>query len=357
MRHHTLQLTYFFALFLLIGALTLFTFLPYLAALFFAIVVAIIFWPIHQRIAEDIPNQFIAALLSTLFVILVIGIPLTFFAILLFEEVSTLYGQATGSGGDILNVAGWVEGVAQSIQNISPPVASFLSEQSQNIDQANYVNNVFNWLLGNIQTFFSQAVHIVVSLALGVLALFYLFKDGDDAVRYVKQVSPLAPEHDGQLMDKCLVAVNSVIRGRVLASIIQGILAGIAFAIVGIPAPVLWGSIAGLISVVPMLGPGLVITPAVIYLFAIGNVWGAVGLLIWAFIAVYFIDDIFEPVFINRGMHIHPLLILVSILGGLSLMGPIGFVAGPVMLSVFFAMLEMYPVIMRGKDAEVTAYE
>jgi len=247
---------------------------------------------------------------------------------------------------------------AASVHSLSPSVATFIDQQAHTIGQAGYLSGALDWLLQNLQTFFAQFVHIVLSLSLSVLALFYLFKDGQRAVAYMEKVSPLSAEHDAKLMEKCRVAVDSVIRGRVLASIIQGVLAGVAFAIVGVPAPVLWGSVAGVISVVPMLGPGLVITPAILYLILAGNIWGAIALLVWAFVAVYFIDDIFEPIFINRGMHIHPLLILLSILGGLALMGPIGFVTGPVILSVFFALLDLYPVVMSdGQEIGDAAYE
>jgi predicted PurR-regulated permease PerM len=69
-------------------------------------------------------------------------------------------------------------------------------------------------------------------------------------------------------------------------------------------------------------------------------------LLAWAFVAIYFIDDILEPIFVNQTMKIHPFLILISILGGIALMGPIGFIAGPVILSIFFALLNMYPLLV-----------
>lgn len=347
MHSRVLQLSFFFTLFLAAAVLTFFLFLPYLPALFFATVVAIVFWPLHRSVARSLKHRFSSALVSTVLVILLIGLPLALFSLLLFQEVSALYTEATRSGGDLLNISAWMQQFAESVRTLSPSFADVLLEQSRRVDQAGYLTGGLNWILANLRGFFTEFVHILLSFALGVLALFYMFHGGSRALQYLKEISPLSPEHDERLMDRCAVAVNSVIRGRVLASIIQGVLAGIAFAITGVPAPVLWGSVAGVISVIPMLGPGLVITPAVIYLFVTGSMWAAIGLLIWAFVAVYFIDDILEPVFIHRGIQVHPMLILISILGGLTLMGPVGFVAGPVILSVFFALLQMYPIVVK----------
>ena len=344
MQHHTLQVTFFSALLLVATVLTALVFLPYLPAIFFAIVLAIVFWPLHQRLSRAIPTDFLRALTSTVLVLVIIGIPLALFSFLLFQELSALDQR----GGELIDVSMMLQQISETVSTVSPSLAQFLDEQAMQLGNTDYFKEALDWTLDNFTSFFSQVVHIILSLGLALLALFYLFKDGEKGVRFIKDVSPLESQHNERLLDKCTVAVNSVIRGRILASILQGILAGIAFAIFGVPAPVLWGSIAGIVSVVPMLGPGLVITPAIIYLVATGSLWAALGLLIWAFVAVYFIDDILEPVFINRGIEVHPFLILISILGGLALMGPVGFVAGPVILSVFFALVNLYPVLVRG---------
>jgi len=348
MRHHTLQLTYFFGLFLIFAAVSLLIFLPYLPALFFAVVLAVVFWPVHRWFDRRISNRFISAFGSTLVVLAVIVMPLILFAFLLFQQLS----EITAANGDILNIEQWLEALAVSLESISPSVAGFVRDQAEVIGQANFLHSALQWLFQNLQSFFAQFVHVVVSLALSILALFYLFKDGNNAITYIKRVSPLPPEHDEKLMNKIKAAVDSVIGGRLLTSLIQGVLAGVAFAVVGVQAPVLWGAVAGVISVVPMLGPGLVVTPAIIYLVLVGNIWGAVVLLIWAFIAIYFIDDILQPIFIHQGMQIHPLLILFAILGGLSVAGPVGFVAGPVVISLFFALLDLYPVVLGDRNAE-----
>ena len=135
-----------------------------------------------------------------------------------------------------------------------------------------------------------------------------------------------------------------------MIGLIQGMLTGVGFWMFGVSNPVIWGTVAAVASLVPALGTSLVNIPAIIFLFLSGNISQAIGLLIWVVLAVGLIDNILGPYFINRGVKIHPFLILISVLGGISFFGPVGFIAGPVVLGLLFALLELYPVIIKNKS-------
>ena len=353
MRQRTVQISSFFLLLAVVAVISALIVQPYLSAIILAVVLSVVFWPVHRDITTKLGGRdTLSALISTVLVVLVIILPLVFFGFLLFNEVTRLYESAAAGGLELFNFARWGEFLSGYIDNLSPELAETLRGQFTALEASSPIGTLLGWLASHLNAFFSGVFDAIVTLALAVLALFYLFKEGPSCISFIQRVSPLYNEHDRRIMNRITNAVNSVIRGRILTALIQGILSGVAFAIAGVPAPVLWAAIATVLSVIPLLGPGLVITPVAIYLFFTGAPWAAAGLIAWAYIAIYFIDDILGPIIIKHGgLHVHPFIILISILGGISVMGPVGFVAGPAVVAVLFVMLEIYPLIIEGRPA------
>ena len=156
--------------------------------------------------------------------------------------------------------------------------------------------------------------------------------------------------HDETIFNKLALAINSVVRGNLAVAIIQGILTAVGFTIFGVPNAVLWGSVAAITALIPGIGTALVIFPAIIFLFISGEALSAFGLLLWGVMAVGLIDNFLGPKLASRGMRLHPFLILLSIFGGIGFFGPIGFLLGPIILSLLFALLEIYSLISKAKE-------
>src|SRR6185369_1295230 len=109
-----------------------------------------------------------------------------------------------------------------------------------------------------------------------------------------------------------------------------------------VPHPALWGSFAVIAALIPGIGTSLIIVPGVLYLFFTSTNLYALGLFIWGVLAVGLIDNYLGPILVHRGVNIHPFLILLSVMGGLIFFGPIGFIAGPLVVALLFALLEIY---------------
>jgi len=150
-----------------------------------------------------------------------------------------------------------------------------------------------------------------------------------------------------QIFLKLRKTINSVMVGTVFIAVIQGVLTALGFAVFGINQPVLWGSFGALLALIPGIGATLIFIPAILIKLILGETMGALGLALWGLIAVSPIDNILRPIFIERGMKVHPFLILVSVLGGLTLFGPIGFLLGPIVLSLFFALTSIYLEVIK----------
>ena len=160
-------------------------------------------------------------------------------------------------------------------------------------------------------------------------------------------VSPLADSYDEQIIKRVGLAINSIVRGSLMIALIKGFLTALGLAIFGVPNPILWGAVSALASFVPIVGSGVVIAPAVLYLSAAVSYPAAVGLAIWGVVLIGLSDNFLSPVLMKKGMKIHLFVILLSILGGLGFFGPIGFIAGPVVLSLLFALFDIYPLITK----------
>jgi predicted PurR-regulated permease PerM len=135
--------------------------------------------------------------------------------------------------------------------------------------------------------------------------------------------------------------------GTLFIALIQGLLAGVGFWIFGLPQPALWGTLTIITALVPVVGTALIWLPASIYLFSTGVTGMALGLFLWGAILVGSIDNFLRPKLIERYMKVHPFFILISVLGGLSLFGPLGFLLGPLVLSLILALLEIYPEFLK----------
>jgi len=311
-------------------------FKPFLYAILLAVFVVTIFNPLHLKILTlTRGNKGLAALLSVLSVVLVIIIPITFLATQILREATHVYQYLLSSEGTstFSNSVNLVLGKLGKIIPVS-------SESS--LDIHNYFKQGFDWLLPLLSSFVSNLARLVVNILMFLIASYYLFKDGDKFKKAIIDLSPLRNIHDKEILTKLGLAINTVVKGNLIIALIQGSLTAIGLYLFGVPGPILWGAVASVAAVIPGFGTSLVIGPAVIFLLFRGDTFHASGLFIWGLTAVGLIDNFLGPKIVERGVKIHPFLILLSILGGLALFGPLGFLFGPLVLSLLFAVTEIY---------------
>lgn len=341
MNYQKSELYFIFALLAGVGVLTFLIFEPFLYALILAVIFATVFEPVHKRVLAVARNRSgLAAFITTISILVVIVVPVTFLGIQIFKESVQLYASLVNNGGTA-GISHEVEGVAQS-WGIFLPAGSF--------DLGQYLQQGLSWLIQHIGTVFSNATKIMAGIFVLLIALFHLFKDGDKLKRSIIALSPLHDVHDQTIIRKLELAVNSVVRGSIFVGLIQGVLTAIGLVLFGVPNAVLWGSVAAITALIPGFGTSLVIIPAVIFLVITSSVASALGLLAWGVAAVGLIDNVLGPKLVGRGTKLHPFLILLSILGGISLFGPLGFLFGPLSVSLFVASLEIYSAIRKERS-------
>lgn len=321
----------------LVGTLILafFIFRPFIYVLFLAIVFSVVFHPIHKRLIRYTHgNHGLAAALTLLIIIIFIFAPLTFLGIQIFQEARTLYVYLSEVGQN--GVLNSFNGKLDDFKTVFPA----LGEVSSDLDQ--YLKQGLDWLLQHLGSIVSNIAKLVFSFFLFLFTLYYLLKDGQKLRQKMISLSPLADKDDERIYAQLGRAINVVMKGNILIALIQGALTAIGFAIFGIPNPVLWGSVAAIAALIPTVGTALVLAPSILYLFFASDLLHAFGLLIWGVIAVGLIDNFLGPKFVGNGMRIHPLVILLSVLGGVAFFGPIGFLMGPLTISLLVAILDVY---------------
>jgi len=335
--------TYFlFATIAVIGVILFFVFEPFLFPLILAIVFATVFTPAYKRILTLVRGRRgVASLLTTFAVLLVIVIPVAFLVTQIIAEASGLYSSIVNNSGTVT----FSQSIEAAIRNLGLP---FLPQGPLDVDQ--YARQGLSWLLQNVGSVFSNVAIITLDLFILLIAMYFLLRDGDTLRKIVITISPLQDKYDETVIAKLERAINGVVTGSISVALIQGFLTAIGLAIFGVPNPVLWGTVASIVALIPGIGTSLVLIPSILFLFFTGATAAAAGLLAWGFLAVGLVDNILGPKLVGRGVQFHPFLILLSILGGVSFFGPLGFLLGPLTLSLLLALLEIYSLIQKERN-------
>lgn len=338
MKHSkVVELVFFYTSILVVGYILWLLFSPYFVALALAGMLVLVAYPMHAwllgKVFRKMPT--VAALASTGLTYLFIVVPLCFVLFLLTRETVLLYEQLQVSNTYTF------DDVFIYLQNL---VDQYFPGTTISLTEG--MKSFSAWGATHLQTLFSSVVTFALMLFISIMATFFFFRDGKRLLGWIISISPLPEDQDLLIANRIHVAVRSVLTGIILISLLQGIVAGLGFWIFGVPKPVLWGTVAAFGGLLPGIGTTVIMVPAVAFLYFSGHTIAAIGLLIWAILAIIIVDNILSPMLMGRGNALHPLLVLLSILGGISLFGMIGLIVGPVIVSVFLVLLELQKKII-----------
>lgn len=335
----TFQTYFLMVLLAATGIVSYFILQAFLALMILAAVFAVVLYPVYQRIRKTFGQyDSLAALATVILAIVVLLIPTILLGYKLLSESQQLYGSLVAP--DHSSVQQNIAALGPWLENYIPGATARINDISASF--ASYTQTALTWIIQNLVVVFSGVAGVLFDTFLFFVILYYLIRDGVHLKRLIVKLSPLDTADDQVLMERMRLAVNSLVKGKIIVALAQGVLAGIGFAIFGIANPVLWGLVAAIASFIPPFGTAMVLTPGVIYLVITGHIGAAVGLALWSSLAVGLIDNFMGPYLMSEGMQLHPLLVLFSALGGITVFGPLGVFLGPLALSLFIALLSMY---------------
>jgi predicted PurR-regulated permease PerM len=321
---------------------------PIYGAVLWATVFAIVFTPVYRRLSRSMrQRRTLAALATVAIILLMVILPLALIGALLAQEAAGVY-ERIHSGeldfGRFLRQAfdglpGWASNLLDRVglttlgavqDRLSTGLArggQFVGTQAINIGQ-----NTFDFL---------------VSFFVMLYLLFFLLRDGDIVARAIRDAIPLRAEQRRALVGKFIVVIRATVKGNVVVAAAQGALGGLIFWILEVNAPLLWGIVMAVLSLVPAVGAAIVWLPVAIYFLATGSVWQGAVLIAYGILVIGLVDNILRPLLVGKETDLPDWVVLIATLGGIAFFGLNGFVIGPVIAALFIAAWDLFSASRR----------
>jgi len=313
---------------------------PFIRPLVSATVIAIVFYPVQSRMLRLVRSPSVAALLSTLIVVLVIIIPAGLIALAISREVAHLIAYLSERSAES-------GGYSPFIQDLIDEPMAWLSKY---VDLSQFkprewllarLQQISSFLIAQLSTIAGNVASFLVNAVITLFSLFFLFREGRQIRRRATAVLPLSPLQIEQLLTGIEQTIFATVYGGLVVAVVQGTLTGLALAVFGIPSPVLWGVIATVLALIPMVGTAAVWVPAALYLIISGHWIQGVILIGWGAGVVGTIDNFLRPYLMSGQVKLHPLLIFLGVFGGIQAFGILGLFVGPVALAITITVFRM----------------
>jgi predicted PurR-regulated permease PerM len=317
---------------------------PFLLPIFVALILSTLLAPVYSALEQKLHGRrSLAAFLVCLGLTAAILVPFVLLSVSLANEASDAYQRLKdpetlrkieswfAPGSALFNrIEAWLP---DSVQLDRLQIGARLSAQAQQIGIA---------VLGVATTFAAGIFEVLIDYFLMSVVLFFLLRDFDYFARSARLISTLSEQQEYLFVERFRKVTRATVLGNLITALTQGTISGLIFLFLGLPSPILWGSLTALLSLVPMVGTALVWVPWTIYLFAIGSPVKAVIFLILQIVIVGGIDNVLRPLLIEGGVKMHTLLVFFSILGGIAHFGILGMLFGPLIFGMAMTLLEFY---------------
>lgn len=351
--HKRLERRSFFLFLALVSFLFLFLLKPFWTAVFWSCILALIFHPLHNKLLNSWGGRNNLAALTTLTICIVIGVVPMLLVLGSFVQEGASFYQRMQSGEFDLSSR------IDQIRDTFPTIQHFLERFNLNFED---IKNQFSTAALSASKFAAEnavqlgqgTLDFFISLGLMLYITFFMLRDGEKLIAILVRALPLGDEREHLLFDKFAEVARATVKGNLVVALVQGSLGGIIFWLLDIPGALLWGVVMTVLSLIPVVGAGLIWAPVAIYLFAVGQ-W-VDGLILTAFgaIVIGLADNILRPLLVGRDTKLPDYIVLLSTLGGFAVFGINGFVIGPLVAALFVAF---WGIFMRefnmSEEAEV----
>ena len=316
---------------------------PVFPGLTLAAVLATVLTPMHQRLAARVPRAWLAAFISTATAALLILLPLTGVAFIVgTEAVAAIEWLSDRQQTSETPVTDEVRGtLARTAMRFGVNPAELIDAVEGQVRRA--IEIVANRTLG----FLSGIPGVLLQLGVAMFSLFFLLRDGDQFMAALRRMMPLEPMLTEALLTRARDITYATVFGNVLVAIVQGLIGGVAFRILGLPAAALWGTIMAVMAMIPMVGPPIIWIPASIYLAATGSLTRGIILALVGILIIGTVDNFIRAVFVGGRARVHSLVVFLSVLGGVLVFGAAGIVVGPVLFVLALIAIEAGRLAMK----------
>ncbi len=214
------------------------------------------------------------------------------------------------------------------------------------------VNSIGGFLMSSLSSTTLSTVAFIANFFIALYAMFFLLMDGPGMLAAMLDHLPLRADEKALLTGRFMSITRATIKGTLVVGVIQGSLNGLAFWVAGIPSVAFWTVLMIVLSIIPIVGAALIWVPACLVLFAMGSVGKAVLLALFCSLIVGSVDNVLRPRLVGRDTKLHDLVILFSTMGGLLVIGPLGFIIGPVLAGLFVTSWQIFGIAYRDQLAD-----
>lgn len=338
MNESTLQYKTLLVLVVLVTLAFIWIMLPFYGAVFWAVILGIIFAPVQRRLQLRFNWSRNLTSLCTLVLCLIIAIlPVIVISALLVQEGTVLYKNVESGQ---LDIAGYLA----EYKDLLPASIQRLLDRMGMGDLNGLRDKIAKGAMQGSQYLATQAFSFgqgtfdfVVSFFIMLYLLFFFLRDGQELVRKLRLAFPLAEQQKRRLQLKFTRVVRATVKGNVVVAVTQGALGGFIFWALDIPSALLWAVVMAFLSLLPAVGAGIVWAPVAVYFLLSGMIWQGVVLALFGVFVIGLVDNVLRPILVGKDTRMPDYLILISTLGGMSVFGLNGFVIGPLVAALFMS--------------------
>ncbi|MGD9578109.1 MAG: AI-2E family transporter [Syntrophorhabdus sp.] len=332
-----------------LGYLSYQLFKPFLSPLAWAIVLSIVFYPVFTFVLKFVKWRPIASFITLLVILVLLLGPFSYLSYLLSQEIRTIADEAASGKFD--------------------PVGGFLNHPLTNkivnrilgmfqLSQADFEKNILEnvalfgkSLISGVTGGIGNVASAITDFIFMILSIFFFLEGGSEFVQGLDKYIPFSKKQRERLIKQTKEIIVSTIYGGVTVAIAQAIIGGVAFSLLSVPSPVLWGFAMFIASFIPLLGTFIIWGPVAVYLFFKGMILNSIILAIIGIVAISSVDNILRPIIIRGKIQMPTLAIFFSILGGIKVFGFIGFIMGPLVLALFISVIQMLQLVEEEREA------
>lgn len=330
----------FFSILTITTVATIWMLRPFAYPLFLAVVLTILFRPFYLWLNKKINNRKkTSAGITLVAIFLVILVPISALVPIVTQQTIDISNSVGNQVKQYVDDSGTL---ASQIKHL-PVVEQFnIDEQQIRTKFLEITNVVSDIVFENVKNLIKNTFNLTISLFIMFYTVFFFLVDGDKIINKLIRLSPLDDDYERKFINNFIATTKAVLKSSLLVGCIQGLVLGSSlFWLTGIPSPIFWGILMTIFAIIPVLGTGFIWLPVAVFQLLSGNLVAGVVLLIGGAIIAN-IDNLLKPILIEKDIKIHPLIILLSTFGGLTMFGILGFIIGPIIASLVMELWNIY---------------
>lgn len=311
---------------------------PFVEVLLWAMVLVIVFYPFHQALLRRSNRPGTSAIISCMMVVGVILLPLSLLMVVIVDEAGEAAKNLSNNWNALLDPESKrIQWISQFIK-----VDRFRSREGIQEGILEALGAFGFELASNTASVLTTVLITLLKTVFVVFTMYYLFRDGERVQETLRATLPLDRVQSAKLFSRTREVINASVYGVMVIAIIQGFMGGLAFWVLGLPSPLLWGSVMTLLSMIPLVGSTVVWIPTAAWLAIDGQFIKATLLAMWGGLAIAAVDNFLRPRLVGGKTRLHELLVFFSVVGGLAAFGMLGIVIGPVIVAITLALLDVF---------------